>query len=73
MLEVSAGVFVSTSLNKGARDRVWEVLSEWHSKLRNGSLILITGNREGVKLKTLGEPIKQIVDIDGILVTLSNA
>lgn len=60
MLEVSAGV----------RTRVWSVLSGWWSELGRGSLTLVwrdTGAAGNLRIETLGEPPKTIVDADGVL------
>lgn len=70
MLEVCAGVYVAPDMSKGVRERTWTVLSDWWHALRNGSLVLVwrdksvTGN---LRIETLGEPPKDIVDADGIL------
>jgi CRISPR-associated protein Cas2 len=70
MLEVSAGVYVAPDMSSGVRERVWEVVSHWWETLRRGSLVMVwrdkaaTGN---LRIETLGEPPKTIVDADGIL------
>lgn len=70
MLEVSPGVYVSPRLNKGVRDRVWTVLSDWHMTLGRGSVTMVVRNRAAVgemEIKTLGTPPKTVVDADGVL------
>lgn len=70
MLEVSAGVYVAPDMTKGVRERTWAVLNDWWLALGTGSLVLVwrdtsaTGN---LRIETLGEPPKYIVDADGIL------
>ena len=70
MLEVAPGVYVSPDMSAGVRDRVWSVMSDWWSALGRGSLIMVwrdtkaTGN---LRIETLGEPSKEIVNADGIL------
>lgn len=70
MLEVSAGVYVAPDMTKGVRERTWAVLNDWWLALGNGSIVLVwrdtsaTGN---LRIETLGEPPKDIVDADGIL------
>jgi CRISPR-associated protein Cas2 len=70
MLEVSAGVYVSPNMTKGVRERVWSVVSDWWFALGNGSLTLIWRDTTSVgdlRIETLGEPPKEIVDADGVL------
>ena len=70
MLEVAPGVYVSPQMSAGVRDRVWAVVSDWWSTLQRGSLVMVwhdksaTGN---LRIETLGEPAKEIVDADGVL------
>ena len=70
MLEVSAGVYVSPDMSAGVRKRVSQVLSSWYGALGRGAIVIIwrdtqtTGN---LRIETLGEPPKKIVDADGIL------
>lgn len=70
MLEVSAGVYVAPEMSAGVRTRVWSVLSGWWSELGRGSLTLVwrdTGAAGNLRIETLGEPPKTIVDADGVL------
>ncbi|WP_461476035.1 type I-E CRISPR-associated endoribonuclease Cas2e [Pararhodobacter aggregans] len=70
MLEVSPGVYVAPEMTSAVRQRVWHVMTEWWQTLGRGSLTLVwrdtkaTGN---LRIETLGEPAKTIVDADGIL------
>ncbi|GGB49126.1 type I-E CRISPR-associated endoribonuclease Cas2 [Roseibium aquae] len=70
MLEISAGVYVAPDMSTGVRDRVWNVLTSWWDALRRGSLVMVWRDKTvtgHLQIKTLGEPPKQIVDADGIL------
>ena len=70
MLEVAPGVYVAPDLSAGVRTRVWDVLSAWWSALRTGSIILVWRDTTAVgnlRIQTLGEPPKEIVDADGVL------
>ncbi|CUH75113.1 CRISPR-associated endoribonuclease Cas2 [Tritonibacter multivorans] len=70
MLEVSAGVYVAPDMTAGVRTRLWRVLSDWWSVLGKGSLTLIWRDKSAsghLRIETLGEPPKDIVDADGIL------
>lgn len=70
MLEVAPGVYVAPDLSVGVRARVWNVLSSWWSVLRNGSIVMVWRDTKAVgdlRIETLGEPPKEIVDADGVL------
>jgi len=71
MLEVSAGVYVAPELSTGVRARVWKVLSGWHEVLRRGAIVMVwrdTAAPGRLRIETLGEPSKKIVDADGVLI-----
>ena len=75
MLEVAPGVYVSPRLSAGVRDRVWSVMVDWWSSLGNGSIIMIWREKNaagGLTIETLGEPSKEIVDADGVLLVKRN-
>lgn len=70
MLEVSAGVYVAPDMSSGVRKRVWDVVSDWWDTLRRGSLVMVWRDKSAtghLRIETLGEPPKKIVDADGIL------
>jgi CRISPR-associated protein Cas2 len=70
MLEVASGVYVAPDLSAGVRTRVWSVLSAWWDTLREGSIVMVWRDRQATGnlcIETLGEPPKEIVDADGIL------
>lgn len=70
MLEISAGVYVAPDMSAGVRTRVWAVLSDWWQMLGRGSLVLVwrdTSAAGHLRIETLGEPPKTIVDADGVL------
>ena len=69
MLEVAPCTYVSPRMNKGVRERVWQVLGEWHAVQPQGSVAMIWREREaigGVGLAYLGTPGKQLTEIDGM-------
>ena len=70
MLEVAPGVYVAPDLSASVRTRVWNVLSAWWATLGRGSVVLVWRDPKAVgklRIETLGEPPKEIVDADGIL------
>ena len=72
MLEVAAGIYVSPQLNRDARERLWDVLAEWHQALHRGSIVMIwrdTKSFGDVGTRVLGETTRNLVEVDGILLT----
>ena len=70
MLEIAPGVYVAPDLSPGVRTRVWDVLAAWWEALGTGSVVLVWRDTKAVgnlRIETLGEPPKEIVDADGIL------
>ena len=70
MLEVAPGVYVAPRLSKAVRDRVWAVMCDWHATLGRGSVTLVVRDKSQVgelRIETLGEAPKNIVDADGVL------
>lgn len=70
MLEVAPGVYVAPDLSASVRTRVWKVLAAWWATLGTGSVVLVWRDPKAVgklRIETLGEPPKEIVDADGIL------
>ena len=70
MLEVAPGAYVAPDMSAGVRARVWEVLAGWWMSLRTGSVVMVWRDVQSVghlRIETLGEPPKEIVDADGVL------
>lgn len=70
MLEIAPGVYVSPRMSQGVRERVWLVLTDWWEALGRGSVVMVWRDRSAaghLRIETLGEPPKEIVDADGIL------
>ena len=70
MLEIAPGIYVSPRLNRNVRERVWGVLTDWHGALQRGSVVMIRRAKAqpgGVAVDMLGEPPKDIVEIDEFL------
>ena len=71
MLELAPGVYSHPRLNKRVREQVWSVMDDWHSQLKRGSIVMTWADKNasgGSGLLTLGEPAKQIVDHEGMLI-----
>ncbi len=72
-LELSAGVYLSPRMSMTVRVRTWTVLTEWHAALGSGSITMAwpdPSRSGGVGLMTLGDPPRDIVDMDGVLCVL---
>ena len=70
MLEIAPGVYVSPRMSAGVRVRVWSVVSDWWQTLGRGALVMVWRDSKapgGLRIETLGEPPKEIVDADGVL------
>lgn len=70
MLEASPGVYIGPRLSKGVRERVWSVLEDWYDALKSGSVVMIwrdTGAPGGLRIQSLGEPPKDVVEHEGSL------
>ena len=75
MLEIAPGVYVAPDLTDAVRKRVWNVISAWWGFLGNGSIVMVWRDNLAVghlRIQCLGEPPKEIVDADGILLVKRN-
>lgn len=76
MLEIAPGVYVGPRLSKAVRERVWDVLSDWHASLRNGSVVMTWRDASasgGIRVLTLGEAPKDLVEHEGSLLVRKDA
>src|SRR5258708_4457605 len=70
MLELSPGTYASPRMSKAVRERVWDVVSDWHASLRQGSVLMAWRDAAapgGLRVLTLGEPPKHLVEHEGSL------
>lgn len=70
MLELAPGVYAQPRMSAGVRTRIWTVVEEWHTRLRRGSIVMCWAESAaagGLGLLTLGEPPKDVVSHEGIL------
>jgi CRISPR-associated protein Cas2 len=70
MLEIAPGVYVAPEMSAAVRVRVWTVMTNWWNTLGRGSLTMVwrdTSAPGNLRIETLGEPPKTIVDADGVL------
>lgn len=70
MLELAPGVYAHPRMSAGVRGRIWEVLADWYDRLDRGSIVMTWAERSengGLGLVTLGEPPKDIIAHDAML------
>lgn len=70
LLELSPGVYAHPRISAGVRSRIWDVLKDWHGQLGRGSIVMTwsdTSASGGMGLRTLGEPPRDIVAHDAML------
>lgn len=70
MLELAPGVYAHPRMSAGVRTRIWDVLSDWYARLRQGSIVMTWADNAangGLGLATLGEPPKDVVTHDAML------
>lgn len=70
MLELAPGVYAQPRMSAGVRRRVWAVLEQWHRQLGRGSIVMTWADsvaNGGLGMSSLGEPPKNIVPHDGML------
>lgn len=69
MLEVAPNIFVSPRMNPGVRERVWQVMTDWHGNLPQGSVVMVWRDVNavgGVGLAHLGDPPRELFEADGM-------
>lgn len=69
MLEVAPAVYISPRMNPGVRARTWAVLTGWHSAEPRGSLVMVwkdVNEPGGIGIATLGTPLRELVEVDGL-------
>ncbi len=70
LLELSSGVYAHPRINPAVRGRIWDVLTDWHQQLGSGSILMTWADSQangGFGLKVLGEPSREIISHDAML------
>lgn len=70
MLELAPGTYAHPRMNASVRTRIWGVLCDWHVHLKRGSIVMTwadTAAHGGLGLAILGEPPKEIIAHDAML------
>lgn len=69
-LEMAPGVYTAPRLSPPARERIWEVLTDWFPRETEASIVLIWNDRQavgGLGVRTLGVPPVSITEVDHLL------
>lgn len=74
MQEVAPGVYVAPRMKKAVRERVWKVMLEWAELIpKDGGVVLFWKSRtapSGMGLRLVGWPKKEIVEHEGLWLTI---
>jgi CRISPR-associated protein Cas2 len=72
MLELAPGVYSAPKMSPAVRKRVWNVVTEWFIGEQEASVVMLWADPAqpgGQRVKTLGLPPVNLIDLDGLLVT----
>jgi|ERR1700733_7053767 CRISPR-associated protein Cas2 len=69
LLELAPAVYAHPQMSAGVRCRIWTVLTKWYSEIGNGAILMTWADTgaNGLGLATLGEPPRNIVAHDAML------
>jgi CRISPR-associated protein Cas2 len=70
MLELAPGVYTSPAMSKAVRERVWTVLASWYAAEVMGQVVMTWPDSTdpcGQCFLLLGDPPKDLFDVDGIV------
>lgn len=70
MLELAPGVYTSSRMTTGVRERVWSVISDWFCSENDASVVMIYEDPTvpgGQSVRVLGEPPVELVELDGMI------
>jgi CRISPR-associated protein Cas2 len=71
MPEVAPGVYTSSELSRGVRERVWTVLSGWWMERPGGSIVMVWKDDSApgrLGMASLGTPPRRLADFEGVAV-----
>lgn len=72
MLEIAPGVYTGPRMSRAVRDRVWRVLTDWHSHLPRGGIVMTWYDSTlpgGQGVQMLGVPRRWLIEHDGIFLS----
>ena len=68
-MEVAPGTFLAADFDRAAFERMWEVLTEWHSAWPEGWVVCVLPSahpRHPPEIRCLGLPRRTLVEQDGM-------
>lgn len=75
MHEIAPGVYVIPKMNKGVRDRLWDVMMKWSGEIPpDGGVVLFWQSKKapsGLAFRLLGWPKKELKEQEGFWLTFS--
>jgi CRISPR-associated protein Cas2 len=74
--EVAPGVYLGFDMNSRVRERVWDVLESWWQLGDDASVVMAWPKADapgGMRVKTLGVPPVELVEIDDLILTRRDA
>ena len=69
MPELAPGVYVSTDITRGVRDRIWAVAETWWNDVPGGSIVMAYPDKSApgrLGVRVLGLPPVELADVDGV-------
>ncbi len=73
MLEIAPGVYTSSNMNAGVRERLWKVIEKWYYDLSEEGSIVMTWSDSSVavgqRVRVLGVPPVELIKHEGIILT----
>ena len=74
MQEIAPGVYAAPDMTKAVRERVWETMMEWEELLGDDAGVVFFWKRpdapSGMGVRLLGWPKKELVEHEGLWLTL---
>jgi CRISPR-associated protein Cas2 len=76
MLEIAPGVYAAPRMKAAVRERVWSVMVEWAELVpEDGGVVLFWQSDNapsGMEMRTVGYPKKELVEHEGVWLTLTS-
>ena len=72
MLELAPGVYSAPKLSPAVRDRIWQVILDWHDPTTLNYVCMLWTDKTiagGQGFSSVGSPPVEIVEVDGLLLS----
>lgn len=70
MLELAPGVYSAPRMSPAVRNRIWDVLSDWHRIEQPAAIVMLWQDKAvpgGQSVRILGSPPITFVEMDGLV------